>query len=129
MLETVVRSVIAVLTGGFVAAILFQVGAVIAYVGIYGIPLGAPAGRPTIGYFVLNLGFAGIAAVAGGRLTARLARQRPLAHVGALSLVLAGLALWGFTRPASQWPGWYPPVLALLGAIGSLGGGLVRRER
>lgn len=123
----VVRSIIAVLAGGAVAAVLFQVGAAVAFVVLYGIPLGASPGRPTVGYFVLNLGFAGIAAIAGGRLTARLARQRIRTHVGALALVLAGMSLWGFSRPASQWPSWYPPVLALVGVAGALAGGLPRR--
>ena len=121
------RSLIAVLVGGAVAAVLFQVGAAVAFVVLYGIPLGASPGRPTVGYFVLNLGFAGIAAIVGGRLTARLARQGSRTHVGALALVLAAIALWGFSRPASQWPGWYPPVLALVGVAGTLAGGLPRR--
>jgi hypothetical protein len=122
------RSLIAMLAGGLLAAVLFQVGAVVALVALYGIPLGASSGPPTVGYFVLNLGFAGIAAGAGGWLTARLARRRPLSHVGVLSLVLAVLVLWGFTRPASQWPEWYPPVLALIGVVGTLAGGFMRRR-
>lgn len=121
------RSILAVLAGGAVAAALFQVGAAVAFVVLYGIPLGASPGRPTVSYFVLNLGFAGIAAIAGGRLTARLARQRRRTHVGALALVLAAVALWGFSRPGSQWPGWYPPVLALVGLGGTLAGGLPGR--
>jgi hypothetical protein len=123
----VVRGIIAVLAGGAVAAVLFQVGAAVAFVVLYGIPLGASPGRPTVSYFVLNLGFAGLAAIAGGRLTASLARQGRRIYVGALALVLAAMALWGFSQPASQWPGWYPPVLALIGLVGTLAGGLYRR--
>lgn len=115
------------LAGVVIAAVLFQVGAAVAFVVLYGIPLGASPGRPTVGYFVLNLGFAAIAAVAGGRLTARLARHRPLIHVGTLSLLLAGLVLWGFSRPTSQWPRWYAPVAALVGVVGALAGGVIRR--
>jgi hypothetical protein len=125
----VVRSIIAVLAGGAVAAVLFQVGAAVAFVVLHGIPLGASPGRLTVGYFVLNLAFAGIAAIAGGRLTARLARQRRRTHVGALALLLAAMALWGFSRPASQWPGWYPPVLALVGLVGTVAGGLPQSGR
>jgi hypothetical protein len=123
----VVRSILAVLAGGAVAAILFQVGAAVAFVVLYGIPLGASPGAPTVGYFVLNLGFAGIAAIAGGRLTASLAPHRRRTNVGTLALVLAAVALWGFSQPASQWPGWYPPILALVGLVGTLVGGLYRR--
>jgi uncharacterized membrane protein YfcA len=88
---------------------------------------GASPGAPTVSDFVLNRGFAGIAAIAGARLTASLARQGHRTHVGALALVLAAMALWGFSQPASQWPGWYPPILALVGLLGTLVGGLYRR--
>jgi hypothetical protein len=123
----VMRSILAVLAGGAVAAILFQVGAAVAFVVLYGIPLGASPGAPTVSYFVLNLGFAGIAAIAGGRLTGSLAPQGSRTTVGALALVLAAVALWGFSQPGSQWPGWYPPILALVGLAGTLAGGLYRR--
>lgn len=123
------RNVIAVLAGGLVAAVLFQVGAVVAFVGLYGIPLGASPGPPGSGYFAINLGFAALAAVAAGWVTARLAGPRPLAPVGALAVVLAAVVSWGFTKPASQWPGWYPPVLALVGLVGALAGGILRGGR
>lgn len=123
------RSLIAVLAGGLVTAVLFQVGTVAAFVGLYGIPLGASPGPPTAGYFVLNLGFAGIAAVAGGWVTARIARQRSLAHVATLALLLAALVLWGFSQPTSQWPRWYPPTLAVVGMAGTLLGGVLRGGR
>jgi hypothetical protein len=125
----VVRSIIAVLAGAAITAVLFQVGAAVAFVVLYGIPLGASPEPPGAGYFVMNLGFAGIAAVGGGRLTASLARQGRRTHVGALALVLAAMALWSFSRPASQWSGWYPPVLALVGVVGTLAGGLHRQGR
>jgi hypothetical protein len=123
----VVRGIIAVLAGGAIAAVLFQVGAAVAFVVLYGIPLGASPGPPTASYFVLNLGFAGIAAIAGGRLTASFARQRRRTLVGALALVLAAVALGGFSQSGSQWPGWYPSILALVGLVGTLAGGLYRR--
>jgi hypothetical protein len=117
-----------VLAGGAVAAVLFQVGAAVAFIVLYGIPLGASPGPPGAAYFALNLGFAAVAAFAGGRITGRLARQRARAHVVAVGVVLAALALWGFSRPASQWPGWYPPVLALVGLVGTYAGGVVGRD-
>lgn len=122
-----VRGMIAVLAGAALAAVMFQAGAAVAFVVLYGIPLGASPGPPTTSYFVLNLGFAGIAAVAGGRLTARLAREGHRIPVCALALMLAAAALWGFSQPTSQWPGWYPPIVALVGLIGALTGGLPGR--
>lgn len=123
------RSVIAALVGGAVAAVLFQVGAAVALVVLYGIPLGASPGPPSASYFVLNLGSAGIAAMVGGRLTASLARKGHGISVGALALVLAAVALRGFSQPGSQWPDWYPPILALVAVIGTLAGGLSTGHR
>jgi hypothetical protein len=123
-----VRSLIAVIAGGAVAAVLFQVGAAVAFIVLYGIPLGASPGEPGISYFALNLGFAAVAAFAGGRITSRLARKGTQAHVVVVGVVLATLAFWGFSRPTSQWPGWYPPVLALVGLVGAYAGGVKRRD-
>jgi hypothetical protein len=39
------------------------------------------------------------------------------------------VALWGFTKPASHWPEWYAPVLALIGLTGALAGGVLRAGR
>jgi hypothetical protein len=119
-----VRGIIAALAGGAIAAVLFQVGAAVAFVVLYGIPLGASPEPPSVSYFVLNLGFAGIAAFAGGRLTSAIARQGRLFPVVALALVLAAVALWGFSRAGSDWPGWYPPVLGLVALASTLAGGL-----
>ena len=121
------RSIVAVIIGGAVAAVLFQVGAAVAFVALHGIPLGASPGPPGISYFALNLGFAAAAAFAGGRITRGIASQRPLVPVMVVGVALAVLALWGFSRPASQWPGWYPPVLACVALLGTYAGGKARR--
>lgn len=123
------RNLIAVLVGGFVAMVLFQVGAVITFVALYGIPLGASPEPPGLGFFTLNLGFAGAAALTGGWVTARLASEHPLAHVIVLMLGIVVLVLWGFTKPASQWPNWYPTTLALISAVATIAGGLLRSVR
>jgi len=124
-----VRTLIAVLAGGVVAAVLFQLGAVIALLSSYGIPLGASPTPPGPGYFALNLGCSAIAAVVGGWVTARVAGDRPLAHAGAVGVLLGALVLWGFAKPASQWPAWYPLVLALVGLAGLLLGAALWRSR
>jgi hypothetical protein len=121
------RSVLAMLIGGIVAAVLFQVGAIVALLGVYGIPLGAESPNPGVLYFVINLGFAALGAGLGGWLAARLVGGRPLVPAAALALGLAVLALWGFSRPSSQWPAWYPGALALVGGGAALVGGVVRR--
>ena len=122
------RSMVAILAGGAVAVVLFQVGAAVAFVVLHGIPLGASPGPPGVAYFALNLGFAGVAAFAGGRLTCRVARQRCRLCVTALGVALAALALWSFSRPTSQWPEWYPPVLAFVALLGTYLGAAARRR-
>ncbi len=124
----IMRNIVAVIVGVTVAVVLFQVGAAVAFVALYGIPLGASPGPPGIGYFALNLGFAAAAAFAGGRVTRRIASQRSSAPIMVVAVVLVGLALWGFSRPASQWPGWYPPVLACVALLGTYAGGKARRQ-
>jgi hypothetical protein len=121
--------VIAVLVGGLVATVLYWLGAVVAFVGIYGIPLGASPGPTGPAYYTINLGFAALAAVVAGWVAAYLARSAHLGPVGVLAVSLAGVALWGFTKPASHWPEWYAPVLALIGLTGALAGGVLRAGR
>jgi hypothetical protein len=123
------RSVLAVLAGGIVAVVLFQLGAIIAFVTLYGIPLGASPGPPSAGYFAANLGFAAIAAVVGGWVTARFAQPRPLVATGFLAVILAVIAVSAFSKPGSQWSAWFPPVLALIALAGTLAGGLLRVGR
>jgi hypothetical protein len=117
------RNVIAVLAGGLTGAALYQLGAVIALVVLYGIPLGSSPEPPGVPYYILNLSFAALAAGAAGLVTARLARPDPRAAIALVAVILAGVSLWGFTRPASQWPAWYAPVLAMIAltAVGIAG--------
>jgi hypothetical protein len=117
------RSMVALAAGALVAAGLYQVGAIIALLTTVGLPLGSPGGKPPAVYYILNLGLAGLGAALGGAVSARVARHRRHLVVAALAVLLAGVALWGFSKPASHWPRWYPLTLALVGAAGALLGG------
>jgi hypothetical protein len=123
------RSLVAIAAGAGVAAGLFQLGAIVALLVFVGLPLGAPGGLPSGGYYVLNLGLAAVAAVVGGRVSAWVASSERRRAVPLLAVLLAGVALWGFSQPASQWPRWYPATLALVGAVGTLLGGRLWRAR
>lgn len=122
------RHAAAVLAGLFVATVLFQLGAVVALLVTDGIPLGASPGPPGADYFALNLGFALLAAIAAGWVVGRISRSRGRWVALVLGAVLAVIVLRGFTKPASQWPGWYPPVLALVAVAGTLAGAALRER-
>jgi hypothetical protein len=123
------RSLVAIAAGAGVAAGLFHLGAIVALLVVVGLPLGAPGGPPSGGYYVINLGLAAVAAVLGGGVSAWVAGPMRRRAVPLLAVLLAGLALWGFSQPASQWPSWYPATLALVGAVGTLLGGRPWRAR
>lgn len=124
-----VRHLGGVLAGLLLAVLLFQFGAVVALLVTVGIPLGASPGPPGLAYFALNLGFALLAAAVAGWVAARVARTRVRSTALVLAATLAVLALWGFSKPASQWPGWYPPVLALVAVTGVFLGAVWRERR
>lgn len=117
------RSLVAIAAGAGVAAGLFQLGAIVALLVFVGLPLGAPGGPPSAGYYGVNLSLAAVAAMLGGRVSAWVAGPMRRWAVPVLAFLLAVVALWGFSRPASQWPSWYPAALALVGAVGTLLGG------
>jgi hypothetical protein len=74
------RSLVAIAAGAGVAAGLFHLGAIVALLVVVGLPLGAPGGPPSGGYYVINLGLAAVAAVLGGGVSAWVAgpmRRRP----------------------------------------------------
>jgi hypothetical protein len=114
---------VAVAAGAVVAAVLYQVGAIVALLTTVGLPLGSPGGEPPAGYYIVNLSLAALAAALGGAVTAGGARETRHLVVPILAVLLACLALWGFSRPASRWPHWYPLVLAIVAAAGAVLGG------
>jgi hypothetical protein len=68
-----------------------------------------------------------LAAIMGGWITARLAGRAEMGHAAALALVMAAMTLQVVMgeRPEGQ-PGWYAPVVGMLGVLGVLAGGWLR---
>ena len=68
-----------------------------------------------------------VSAIAAGAITARTARERPLAHAGALGLsILSVTAVLAAVSPRSAHatvPVWYPYAIALFGGVGAFIGG------
>ncbi|MDQ2669495.1 MAG: hypothetical protein M3Y31_02600, partial [Gemmatimonadota bacterium] len=105
---------IAVLAGAVVSTLLWYLGAVVALLATVGIPLGSSGGPPPPSYYVVSLASSVIGAGLGGWVTASIARKRGRRAVVLLALMLVLAALLAFTRPNSNWPAWYAPVLGLL---------------
>jgi hypothetical protein len=121
------RAVLAAITGAVVTIALAYGGALVWLVATMGIPLGSPGREPTTAEYFGLLLIGGGAAAVGGHIASGIARHQRRAVVIVLSTFLAVGALWGFTRPASQWPTWWGPALATVAAIGTWLGVNTRR--
>jgi hypothetical protein len=118
------RAFLATTTGALVTIVLAYIGAIVLLVVRMGIPLGSEGREPTSGEYLGLLLISGCAAAIGAHIAAGIARHQRRAVVVVLATFLAGGAVWGFTRPASQWPAWWGPALAAVAAVGTWFGGV-----
>ncbi len=125
---TGLRDLAAIILGGLTTTMLYLFGTIGLMLVAYGIPLGATPRPLEAGYYLVHFAWAAVAAGIGGWTTARIARSAGPVPLVLLAAGLAGVALWGFAQPQTTWPGWYAPVLALVGAAGALLGGYRRRR-
>lgn len=123
------RALVAMMTGVLVTIVLAYLGAIVQVLVTIGLPLGSTGREPTRGEYLGLLLIAGAAAAIGGHIAAGIARSGSKAAVIAAAVFLACGALWGFTRPASQWPTWWAPVLAGVAAAGMWLGGTILASR
>lgn len=114
------RSIAALIVGAGIASIAYWVGAVIALIALHGIPLGSPGGPPTRADLLVHLSLAAAGTFAGARLTMRIAAHRRELHAVVLGLLLAPLVLFGFSKPTSNWPGWFGAAMAAACILGSV---------
>lgn len=124
----VIRIAGAIAAGAIVALLLAYAGAVLVMLATVGMPLGAqPRATPPAEYAVL-LGVAALAAAAGARVAARIARSDASLAVLGLAGVLAATYWWGFTGTASAWPDWWAPSVAVAAALGAWAGTIGARR-
>jgi hypothetical protein len=114
------KSLIAVLSGCVVAIVAYWGGAVVAFVGMHGIPLGSAGGPPTANDISVHLALGCAASYLGARLAIRLGRTSPHLHAGAVGLLLAINAVAGFGKAASQWPPWFGVTMATASVVGAV---------
>jgi hypothetical protein len=123
------RALVGMMTGVLVTVLLAYLGAIVLLLTAIGLPLGSTGRDPTPGEYLGLLLIAGAAAAVGGHIAAGIARSQSKLAVIAAAAFLAGGALWGFSKPASQWPTWWAPVLAGVAAAGMWLGGTVLASR
>lgn len=117
--RTVLRSIGAIVAGGLVAAIGYWAAAVVALLVMHGLPLGSPGGAPTTADVSAHLAFAAAASLGGGLVAMRIAGCRPRLHALAMGGLLAMSMFLGFSKPASNWPVWFPYGMAVAFATGA----------
>ena len=87
--------------------------------------VGAP-GQPRAGYIFVNLGYSFAAAIAGGYVTAWVAKDNPLIHALALALIVLLLAALSAMQQRGMQPIWYQLLLVAITPAGVMLGGLLR---
>lgn len=123
------RALAAMLTGVLVAVVLAYLGAIVLLITAIGLPLGSTGREPTRGEYLGLLLVAGTAAAIGGHIAAGMARSQSTPAIIVTAAFLAGGSLWAFSTPASQWPAWWAPALALMAAAGACLGGTILTGR
>lgn len=120
MRTLVLKSIGGVVAGALVAAAGYWIAAVVALLLMHGLPLGSPGGPPATSDVSVHLVFAAVAGFSGGIVALRVAGYKPRLHAFATGALLAAFMFLGFSKPASNWPGWFPHGMAL-----AFGGGAV----
>ncbi len=85
-------------------------------------------GAPRGAYIFVNLGYSLAAALAGGYVTALIARQNPLIHTLVLALVVLLLSALSALQQRGLQPIWYQLTLIALTPAGVFLGGLLRMK-
>jgi hypothetical protein len=83
-------------------------------------------GRPSLGYFIVNVGCTFLAAAAGGYVTAWAATANPLYHVLVLAIAVLVLAALGALQSRGKQPIVFQLALVAIAPIGVFAGGLAR---
>lgn len=120
----ILRAFLALLAGFLTMAIMVGVATAVL---MKRIPewIGAP-GHPRAGYIFVNLGYSFAAAIAGGYVTAWIAKGNPLIHALALALVVLLLSALSAIQQRGQQPIWYQLTLIAITPAGVFLGGLLR---
>jgi hypothetical protein len=133
---TVLRSVLSVIEGYVVMAIVVMLGTFAATAAL--VPGGIAAMKnaqaggaitPGRSYLAANLLISLIGSVLGGWVTARVAIYSPMIHVGVLGLLIVVMSIVSARKVgATGQPSWYPMTITVLGIAGVLLGGALEAK-
>lgn len=123
------RSLIAILLGCLIAAIVYWCGAVVALLMMHGIPLGSAGGPPSAGDIGISIALGFMASFLGALLAIKLGRTIPTLHAGTVGLLVGIGAAAGFSKAASKWPNWFGFAIALACLVGALATLLLANRR
>lgn len=115
-----------VIAGTFLATLAFMPGGASAM-----LTPPAPGTLLPTGYLAANLVVSLVGAVVGGWLAARFAKGSPMAHAAALASIILLMSvpeLFKADEPNGP-PGWYRPILPVLGVTGAFLGGWLAAVR
>ena len=119
MYTLVLKSIGGVVAGGMIAAAGYWIAAVVALLIMHGIPLGSSGGPPSTADVSAHLAFATAASFVGGLVAVRIAGYRPHLHALVLGGLLGTSVFLGFSKPASNWPAWFPYGMAVACVCGA----------
>ena len=120
MRTLVLKSIGGLVAGGLTAAAGYWIAAVVALLLMHGLPLGSPGGPPTTADVSAHLAFATAASFGGGLVAVRIAGYRPQLHALVIGGLLATFMFLGFSKPASNWPAWFPYGMAVACGCGAV---------
>lgn len=125
-----IRTLAAVVIGLLVLVLVVGIGTAAAAALLLSAPPDGLPAQLTPAYLAANLLLSFLAAVAGGLAAGFVARRSSIVAVRICAALVFALAIIAMLAPggaAPGQPGWYPVLLALIGPIGVLAGGWLRR--
>ena len=121
-----IQSVLAVLIGFMVMAVLVMITTALAMRYLLRVPFSAMRGATTLAlspaYLATNVAASGIAAVAGGYTAGVIAHHDQIAHGIALAAVMVVMSLVSMKQSGAAQPGWYRVVLITVMPASAVGG-------
>jgi hypothetical protein len=125
--NSMLRSLLSVIAGYAAIALLISLLTLVAV----GVMLGGDYSVVTPAYLIVNFSYGAVCALAGGYLTAWLARRKAMPHAAALAGLMLVMGVIGLFTPmeGQAQPLWYALGITAVGVIFALAGGYLRARQ